>query len=822
MSFHILCEPPGNVVQVGDIQSFRLAASDDSEVLERVNRVEWRCVGDPDSWEDNFFSGSESSGSNTWENVHWEAEGEYWIVASVVVDGYARRLSLPVCVVSPDEIADSERDRGRGLARSLRIVADPPLRTVSPDQRMTFRIEVTAKDPRIAGRIRGIRWYCLNDPSHSGMAARPWSAGGYVFGGTGWQWTDARWDFVGHHRILAMIDHDGGRIDLEYPVHVVSPQAVADMAPAFGEETGAPEIVCRQMRAAIEAIRAIERRRPPPPDASGAYEKRMERREEYVGKLRGLLDPTRGKERFPIRAQYYSPHNARPGGSEPQWLPLNAFLCEYEPDHWMLVDWTNPASEVTCGIYDGWFGNRNRTPQEAISGWAWHNRYPEGIILYEWDADYAGHPLRADRKGRLATGAVSVSGRFETDGASLAGEVSQVFDYIAFGAAVLAGVTTLVAPVPGSRVISAGIWTAIFSSTAAATINIAERRDDGFSNMRGDVFDALTIAANLLGAGAMLGTAAAAGAMARGAVVSSRSLGITRGVIFASFGVEAIQGIIVAEASVHEVEEVMAAPGFAPDERLMALVRVVGQLAGTGALLMLNLRGTRRDAANLTLANRHIPPEPPPRDLLDRLKDPKGEVDLDARLRRSEGTTAEEMHTTTVQTTPGRTAGPEMMTVRKAHAKLRRAERLQYDKVVRTQSRAKRGPVLSVIIDRRTGEIFTGQNRKYPPKNLHPLLQRRIAAYKEAVANKKIVPSRYENGGLVHGPPGCHSEVYALNDALQARERAGLPVSEALLDEFVLSNVRLKTYKGSGKMGDPIVRCPNCTFITHGLDSMVD
>lgn len=63
--------------------------------------------------------------------------------------------------------------------------------------------------------------------------------------------------------------------------------------------------------------------------------------------------------------------------------------------------------------------------------------------------------------------------------------------------------------------------------------------------------------------------------------------------------------------------------------------------------------------------------------------------------------------------------------------------------------------------------------------------------------------------------PGTHSEIVAIDQALKAREAAGMKVSEEDLKDFVLYNETLyKNRTGS------VPCCANCTAMTDGVDSL--
>ena len=124
-------------------------------------------------------------------------------------------------------------------------------------------------------------------------------------------------------------------------------------------------------------------------------------------------------------------------------------------------------------------------------------------------------------------------------------------------------------------------------------------------------------------------------------------------------------------------------------------------------------------------------------------------------------------------------------------------------------SKADVGTVVAGAIDRRTGETFHAHNDRNgaPPENMHPIIERRV----NAANSDPHHPS----------PPGSHAEVHALNDALNAREAAGFPVTEADLGEFTINPV-WASGSGKGRMtpGDPAPRCGNCAKITDGTRNL--
>jgi len=121
-------------------------------------------------------------------------------------------------------------------------------------------------------------------------------------------------------------------------------------------------------------------------------------------------------------------------------------------------------------------------------------------------------------------------------------------------------------------------------------------------------------------------------------------------------------------------------------------------------------------------------------------------------------------------------------------------------------SRSQRGPVVTGVMDSQTGEIFWGTNQDAVPAHLNPLLQNRLDAYLEATGSN--IPVRA-------GIPGTHSEIVALNDALNAREAAtGVPVTEDDLGSFLLSN---RSLIGQTRVVGIPPRCANCFSLTNGV-----
>ncbi len=130
------------------------------------------------------------------------------------------------------------------------------------------------------------------------------------------------------------------------------------------------------------------------------------------------------------------------------------------------------------------------------------------------------------------------------------------------------------------------------------------------------------------------------------------------------------------------------------------------------------------------------------------------------------------------------------------------AVRLRAAHMAEVLSLEQRGPVLTGVLDTRTGRTFFGLNQDAPLLNLHPLLKRRLADYLKNTGG--ATPPRA-------GKPGLHSEIVALNRALFERQAAlGRPVQPQELSEFLLHN---RSLKGPRKIEGVPPPCTNCEAV---------
>jgi predicted DNA-binding ArsR family transcriptional regulator len=116
------------------------------------------------------------------------------------------------------------------------------------------------------------------------------------------------------------------------------------------------------------------------------------------------------------------------------------------------------------------------------------------------------------------------------------------------------------------------------------------------------------------------------------------------------------------------------------------------------------------------------------------------------------------------------------------------------------------GPVVSVVRDSQTGEIYVGLNMT-DVQHGSDLIERRIQEQAQRVANHEV--------HVVHDiAPGEHAEVHALDRAIASRQqRTGQAVTDADMGTFEVHNVWLR----GSPAGTTAARCEHCAHITRGV-----
>ncbi|MCM3882849.1 YwqJ-related putative deaminase [Frankia sp. R82] len=121
-------------------------------------------------------------------------------------------------------------------------------------------------------------------------------------------------------------------------------------------------------------------------------------------------------------------------------------------------------------------------------------------------------------------------------------------------------------------------------------------------------------------------------------------------------------------------------------------------------------------------------------------------------------------------------------------------------------------PVVSDLLDKRTGLLYESTNSITAPEDLHPILRERLNTLKrEAQQNPQGYQyPRGDRGGYPHfSVAGSHAEVLNVSRALHDRERMGYQVSAESLSEMLVDNYF--PYRPDEKSAAPC--CANCTAI---------
>jgi RHS repeat-associated protein len=135
-------------------------------------------------------------------------------------------------------------------------------------------------------------------------------------------------------------------------------------------------------------------------------------------------------------------------------------------------------------------------------------------------------------------------------------------------------------------------------------------------------------------------------------------------------------------------------------------------------------------------------------------------------------------------------------------ASFRAAVRARAAHMRKILSNQQRGPVISGVLDLRTGRVSFGINQGEVIKNLHPILKQYYNNYMKSTGG--VTPPRA-------GIPGSHSEIVALNNALYARQAAlgRFVIDPEELSGFVVHNASLVRSNPLGVPGP----CLNCQGI---------
>jgi len=465
----------------------------------------------------------------------------------------------------------------------------PDLQTVSKGAKLRYVCEwqKAGKPPEVAGGTYwgsrdGIRWYLYS-------AKSDWLGRHVKQGPIQNDWTITWDDDPGQYVVIARILQVGS------PPGTVGtlchrPQTVGDAGAILSAPLDAlinkgqgpsPDDAQREIDRFRKLLGEVAQKTAPPDPAK--HKETVDRWDEISGRLRGLLAPSAGKRRFRMRAVHLDTVTQ-------QQHVLMLFLTEIgtgtvhgrfggpgggQRVGWSLVDWTDPGNPRFRGTYEGEGTNVLEAVNACFTSWDLDNRYPAGHVSYEIPPEL--YPMVGGNKRR----------QMDTSGKTIADHVIEVLGWIAIGGLFVAGFCFIFVAVP--MMTEAAVAASMLASTGAATLSIGQRWRDGIFDWKADAIDGITIASNIIGAGAWV----------RGATVKAlTSSGKTVDYVFigARVGTDAAQGILVAATSIDEIDAISKDPSLSPEERSRRLLALLAQLGATGLLTALSLRAAAKDA----------------------------------------------------------------------------------------------------------------------------------------------------------------------------------------------------------------------------------
>lgn len=491
--------------------------------------------------------------------------------------------------------------------QNYKILAKPNLTNVIRGKIMSFSLQRINPNAPALEHIRA-SWICYNHISyrnHDKYLAKPVNGPRNSL-----EWNEAKWSIEGQHKIVCEIKYANNTEYVEHIQNVINAkQTVAYSSNTF-EESENPFIFYKNLSEQIEWTQREEKHQQLSDEDKKAYQNRMDLLEKFKEKLKFLLDkiPNDCRDNFiSVSVKHIASFY---GDAESISLRVGCFCYDKEA---YLIDWTNPLERIACGVYVGKGDNEEDAIRDAINSWDNENRYPEGIMkgrvmyrLKKWSIeDEVDEVDEVDETPKveieleevIVTAPPSIEIEFETDEKSDLDTLSDFLNTLAIAAIIVAGIVTLVAPVPGSRVVSGLIWTSMAASTTSAVINIADRHSEGFGNWRDDSLDTLTIIANAFSAGTLsAGTKWASKALTLTNISQKQVVKIT---LIGQISADSLQGILMTEELALAIYSVMNNKEIPADIKLSKISALLSRGVIDGVLITVNIHGNKKNLTAL-------------------------------------------------------------------------------------------------------------------------------------------------------------------------------------------------------------------------------
>ena len=390
------------------------------------------------------------------------------------------------------------------------------------------------------------------------------------------------------------------------------------------------------------------------------YAEREQKRLDYISRLEALLESSRARRRYPIHAQYHA------NGSSQGWVDLRIYVYHTANSRWGIVDWTDPTNPVFGKVYDSY-----PSPLHALDGWKRGNRYPPGQVRFLYGSEVGGQPLvlelgeEHNDDGRRLRGFT-----FETNERTSWDEVSRILEGIAFATGLLTIAVAIGAPC-ATGAITFLVWASLFSSAGASTINLAQEADDEFPHPSAALLDALNLAACLFGMSAVSRGAASSVSLSG---ASSPTGSMTVGAVFTEGGrhwrflrvdagdaadlIDGFEGVVIIQERFEELTALMSeTAGDDPDERLRKVTTFIARCMIDLTIIAIPSIATRVDRRNADVRSPHIDDDLTIRERVLEAMNDEATIPVD-RERAVGGHTDQDVITGILQTNPELDWGP--------------------------------------------------------------------------------------------------------------------------------------------------------------------
>ncbi|MCA9576907.1 MAG: hypothetical protein R3B40_11870 [Polyangiales bacterium] len=321
----------------------------------------------------------------------------------------------------------------------------------------------------------------------------------------------------------------------------------------------------------------------------------------YKSALANQLQSTDGKIRHGVRALYFATETQ-------EARPLNVFVCRTNSgdgdQDWTLCDYTSPHTQLHS-THEVSAPNAHAAMRELVADWrsgfVSGNKYPPGRIQLEIPA--------------AAIGGARFTHRMTTTGGTGLDALIEWLTWISTGAF---GVALLLAPFPGTTAAAVALGTAMFSSTAAGTLSIAERRHRGLEWSLVDSVDLLGLMSDLL-------TIGRARQFRRGAEVHFLRPGrrtLERYVFWGHASVDVATagatGYLIATQAYEELDRLANDPDLTGAERLHRMQQAMRRMGLQTVAIGLTLRDPGGGSSHTTTPS-HLPNEGAHQSISDKL-----------------------------------------------------------------------------------------------------------------------------------------------------------------------------------------------------------